>query len=330
MNNIKLICGRSNLKLDKKISQKLNISLSKINLDDFPNTELKIEIDENIRGYKIFILQTGSSDEYHTVNDYLIELFSIIDACKRSNAKSINCLLPCYPYARSDKKDTGRVPINSSLIINILKNLGIKRIVSVDLHSAQIQGFIDIAFDNLYAIKLHIEKLNSLYFNNLSKKDINEQFILISPDNGGLKRVEDFAKRLEMDFITMHKHRDYSKKSYVIDSLLIGEESKLVGKIGIIIDDMVDTMGTIISAIKELESYGIIKVIVVATHGYFSGEALDRINNCDIIKSVIVTNSLPQKKNCTKCNKIIVVDMSDLFATVITSLTTGDSISKLF
>ncbi len=330
---IKLISGRSHVELSKMIASNLNLQLTKCTLDDFANGEIKVEINEPVRNFDVYIIQTGLTDDTHSINDYIIELFSIINACKLSSAKSVSVILPCYPYARSDKKDGSRVPINAAMITNILEGLGVNRIISLDLHSGQIQGFARIPFDNLYGIKILANSLNETIFKNKDNyKDsdqLNSEFILVSPDEGGSKRVEAYAKRLGMKFVTMHKQRDYSKKSTVVSSILIGEQV-LLNKTAIIIDDIIDTMGTMISASQELKNHGIKDVIIVATHGVFSEPAITRINECDSIKQIIVTNSINQTANLKKTQKLVVVDTSDLFADTIRRLVHGHSISELF
>jgi ribose-phosphate pyrophosphokinase len=323
--NIKFITGRSNPKLASLISSHLSVPITKCTLDDFGNGEIKVEIDEPIRNYDIYILQTGASDTDHSINDYLVELFAIVNACKLSSAKSISVVLPCYPYARSDKKDGSRVPINAAMVTTILESLGVHRIISLDLHSGQIQGFARIPFDNLYGIKLLINTIITDIIKDTSK----DNFILVSPDAGGFKRVEAYAKKLTMKFVTMHKQRDYTKKSTVISSLLIGD-TNIGGKTAIIVDDIVDTMGTMVSAANELHTHGVTEVYVVATHGVFSGPAIDRINNCGTIKKVFITNTISQDNNIKKTDKLVVVDTSELFGDAIKRLIYGKSIAELF
>jgi ribose-phosphate pyrophosphokinase len=327
--SFKLLSGRSNPTLAKNISAFLGIPLTKCRLDDFGNTELRVEILESVRGFDMFILQTGGYDNEHSVNDYLIELICMINACKLSSCKSITVIIPCFPYARSDKKDTPRVPIVASLVTTILESIGVDRIVSMDLHAGQIQGFGRIPFDNLFAINLHIETLRNSLFKNLTTEQINEKYILVSPDNGGIKRIEAYAKRMNMSFVIMHKQRDYSQKSVVMNSMIIGD-TKLEGKIALILDDMIDTCGTMVSASNELQKHGTKKVIIIATHGIFSGPAMERINGCDAIEQVIVTNTLSQIENAKKCSKLVIVDTSGTFAEVIKRLIDGSSISELF
>jgi len=215
-------------------------------------------------------------------------------------------------------------------ITRMLINLGVKRIVAMDLHAAQIQGFSTVAFDNLYAIRIHIENLKNTLFKGLSIEEINAKFVLVSPDVGGTKRVEAYANALEMSHVIMHKHRNYEKLGTILDTVLVGQSGDVTGKTAIIIDDMSDTMGTMVSAAKELQSHGIKDVILLVTHGIFSGPAFERINNCDLIIKVIVTNTLPQTVNMTKTDKLQIVDTSQTFAACITAIQTGTSISALF
>lgn len=332
MNKIKLIAGRSNYDLAEKISKHLNIPLSPVNITDFCNTEINIEIKENIRGYHIYIIQTGGSYEGRSINDHLQELYGLLHACTLSSAKTVNVIMPCYAYARSDKKDAPRVPIMGSLQALIFHSLSVKRFVSMDLHAGQIQGFFQQEpMDNLYGMKLHITTLKNTIFHGLTKEEINKRFILAAPDVGGAKRTEKYATILEMPHVLMHKHRNYQVANTVSETILVGKSDTVIGKTVIIIDDIIDTMGTMISAANELKLHGAKNVILLATHGIFSGPAIDRLNACDMIIKVIVTNTLPQKLNQLKTNKIEIVDVSELFATVIKRLQSGQiSISELF
>lgn len=330
LHHTKLIAGRSNLSLAQRISKNLGVPLTNCILGDFGNTEIKVEILESIRGFNVFIIQTGSFDVDHSINDYLIELLAIINACKLSSAKSINIIIPCYPYARSDKKDTPRVPIMGALVSTLFKAAGVDRIISLDLHAGQIQGFTDIPFDNLYGIKLHVDNLRQTLFKGLTSEDINKQYILASPDNGGVKRTTAYAEMLHMKHVIMSKQRDYSKISMVMKSTLVGEEGAVVGKTVLLVDDMFDTLGTVVAAAEELVTHGATGIIAIGTHGIFSGPAMMRLNKSDAIKKVIVTNSLPQENNLKQTNKLEVVDVGDLFTEVIRRILTGASISAMF
>jgi ribose-phosphate pyrophosphokinase len=330
MNNTKFIAGNSNPELAKNIVDNLGKKLTDCTLDKFLNSELRIEINENVRGSDVFIIQTGCENNEYSVSDHVFELCSLVDACKRSSVKSVTAIIPCYPYARSDKKDKPRVPINGALIAKWLGTSGVDRIICMDLHSGQIQGFTDIPLDNLYAINLLIKKLMESIFRGLSVDERNEKFILVSPDNGALKTVNAYAKKLKMKFVTMHKQRDYSQKSVVSKSLLIGEKEDIEGKIGIIIDDIGDSFGTMVAAANELREKDVKDIIIVITHGFFSGDAFRKINECEVIKKIIVTNTIPQKENLMKSDKLMIVDTSPLFAEVIRRLITRGSLSELF
>ena len=330
MNRVKLLAGRSNEELAQQISDKLAIPLVKRTLDNFANTETQLEIQETIRGYHMFIIATGGFSSKLSINDYKDEINLMINACKLSNAKSITLVCPCFPNARQDKKDAPRVSISSAMNITIWESLGVNRFVTMDLHSGQIQGMARNPMDNLYAIKLYVNKFNEILFKGLNTDEINSKYILASPDNGGIKRVEAYAKRLSMDFVLMHKQRDYSQKNTVLKSMLIGDPKNLFGKTVILIDDIADTMGTMVAAANELKIHGAKDAIIVVTHGIFAGPAFERINNCDMISKIFVTNSLPQEENLKKTNKLIIVDISELLSQVIVCLRTGKSVSALF
>lgn len=330
LDKIKLISGRSNPELATLISEKLNIKLVNVSIKEFGNTEIGVEIKESIRGFHVFIIQTGSGYNNRSINDHMIELFAIVNDCKLASAKSITLISPCLAYARSDKKDVPRVPIMGSCIVNILTTLGVNRIIAMDLHAGQIQGFSSEPFDNLYGIKLHLNYLRNELFNGLNNEEINKKYIFASPDIGGVKRVEAYAKKLGMKHVIMHKHRDYDKVNTVLNTILVGDAKDVEGKTIIIIDDMIDTLGTMVSAANELKKYNARDVILIATHGIFSGPAFERLNSCDMITRVIVTNTLPQTNNLEKTKKLHVVDTSDLFVTVIKLIITNGSISTLF
>ena len=327
---IKLIAGRSNPELANLIAQKMGLELTKIKITDFGNTEIGVEIKETIRGFHCFVIQTGGSYQGRSINDHLMELYALIHACRLSSAKSVNVIMPSYAYARSDKKDAPRVPIMGSCQALIFHSLGVNRLVCMDLHSGQIQGFSQEPLDNLYAIKLHIDNLRQALFSGLSKEHIEENFVLASPDIGGAKRIESYAKRMGLRHVIMHKHRDYDKPGTVVNTVLIGCQSDVSNKVVIIIDDIFDSFGTINSAVNELVKNGVSGVYAVATHGIFSGQAFDKINNNKYILGVFVTNTLPQEENLKKCNKLRIVDTSDVFAEVITRLRSGKGISELF
>lgn len=328
--NVRLICGRSNLELGELISKNLRIPLVNCCLEDFANKELRVEIHDNIRGRDVFILQTGSSDNFHSINDYLMEMLAITDACRRSSARTITAIIPYYWYCRSDKKDAPRVPIMAKVVTNMLTQAGVERIVSIDLHAGQIQGFADYGWDNLFCLNIFVDYMMNTLFKGLTQEEINEKYILISPDNGGAKRVKAYAEKLKMNHEILNKKRNYKEASTVMSSTLTGDPEMVKGKKGIIIDDIIDTMGTMTSAADVLMKHGLTGVIIIATHGIFSGPAFKRIAECDAIEQVIVTNTLPQKQHIATCKKLTCVDTSGLLSETIQRLVEGSSISELF
>ena len=336
MENVKVIAGRSNSPLAQGICSFLGIKSTDCLIESFANGEIKVEINENIRGHDVYIIQTGASTTSGSINDYLVETLLLIDACKRADAIKVNVIFAYFPYARSDKKDRPRVPIAASMVTNVLTAAGCDRIITMDLHSGQIQGFTNhIPFDNLYGIKLHIENLRSTIFRKaiaqeateLTHQEINQKFILVSMDVGGAKRIKEYAKRLSMSYAIMDKQRDYSKSNTVLKSVLIGD---VKDKIAICIDDMADTCGTILAGIEDLKVHECKGAIILVTHGILSGPAVTRINTCNFIESVIVTNTLDQSENLKLIPKLRVIDCSNLFAEIIRIITLKGSLSSMF
>jgi ribose-phosphate pyrophosphokinase len=330
MNDIKLIAGRSNYLLALSISKALNIALTDCHIIDFANSEIYVDIGETVRGYNVWFIQTGSKDEQHSVNDYFVEAIQVGDACRRSSAASIGIIYAMFPYSRSDKKDKPRVSIMSAVIAHGLENAGYSRILTMDIHAAQTQGIISIPFDNIYAKNIHITNLKNTIFSNLSHDKINETYVLVAPDTGGIKRVRAYAHKLSMSYCVMDKYRDYSKPGSMPVSILMNNGLSVSGKIAILIDDIADTMGTMIAAINDLLIHGISEVIILVTHAILSGPAIERINNCDAIKYVITTDTIDQTRHCELCPKITVVSTGQLFAEVIRRIVIHQSVSDLF
>ena len=327
--NIMLISGSSNLKLSKGISKYLNIPLTRCILDKFKNDEIRIEIHENIRRKNIVIVQSGyTPNKSKSTNDILMETILLIDACRRSSVKSITLIMPLYPYSRQDRKDSSRVPISASIVARMLETAGVNRVVCMDLHSPQIQGFFKCSVDNLYSIKLVQRKLNNLYYINDPK--IRQNYILIAPDAGAVKRTFKFASIMGMKTCLMHKERDYSKPGIISKNLMISECKNFKGYTAIIVDDMIDSGGTFIKACETLINKGFKDVIGVISHGYFTGDALIKIMNCDNIKKIIVTNSICQDLNIKICPKIDVIDISEQLGETIKRIHDGGSLSDLF
>lgn len=321
-----LIGCSGSMDLTEKISKHTGIKICASQLGLFNNGETRVEINENIRKKHVIIVcctRTGH------INDDLMEVMFVHDACNRAGVDKVSVVLPYFPYTRGDKKDKPRVPISAAVVANMLNRMGVDNVISIDLHASQEQGFIDRGFHNLYVVNYMSQFIHDNYL--LADKS---KYVLVAPDVGSAKRIEQYAKLLKMNFIILHKQRDYSQPGIVLSSVIIGDRSSYEdkNKIGIIIDDIGDTFGTMISAINELTSSknGIKEVIVAVTHGVLSPGALSRIKKCDKIKAVIVTNSLPQTDNIKHCNKIMVLDISQLIARTIDGIVSGKSVSTLF
>jgi ribose-phosphate pyrophosphokinase len=327
---IKLIVTNSNGELGESLASKLGIDKTDILSKKHSNSEIKVQVLKSVRGEKVYICASGTNDKGGSVNDYLMEVLFFIDACKKSCAKSIYLIIPCYPYARADKKDDGRTTIGGAFVARMLEEAGVSRIVSVDLHATQIQGFTSLPFDNIEAIKLFMNYLKMNLFGGLSHEEVIDRFLLVSPDVGGASRVRKYAEHMKMPFAIMNKQRDYTKESVVLNSELVGRKGMVGGKTAIIIDDIIDTAGTMVAAATTLQENGATNVIILATHGVLSGPAVERINSCDFISSVVVTNSLPQKDNLAICPKLEVIDLGTLLSEVIIRMETRRSVSKVF
>ena len=340
MDNIFLLSGNSNISLAQKIANHLNLHLNEKNLPtQFANTEIRSRIYDDIRGKDIFIIQSGCihKEKNLSINDILLETLLLIDACRRSMAKSVNVIMPNYPYARGDKKDEPRAPISAKLVANLLTSAKIDRLVSMDLHATQIQGFLDIPFDNIYSVKLVLDKLNETIFKDISIGERQEKYIVVSPDAGAAKRTLTFAQHMKLNTIIMHKQRDYSKTSSIEKTIIVHEKNPdsplrtaCQTEIAIICDDIADTCGTLMSAINELVKYGITDIICVITHGIFSKNALEKINQCEYISKFYVSDSIPQEENQKNCSKLEVFSVSELMANVIECIMTKKPISDLF
>ena len=276
LDNVVLLSGNSNLLLSEKISQYLNIKLCNRKIAKFSNTEIKINICENIRNKDVFIVQTGINDTNNSINDYIMETLLLIDACKRSMANTINLIMPCYPYARQDKKENSREPISAKLFANMLTTAGITRLIVMDLHASQIQGFFDVPVDNIYSLRLVIQHVNKHLFSNMSIEDKQKKYIVVSPDAGATKRTLKFAEHMHLNTIIMHKQRNYEKENTIDNTILIGDTTNLKNKTAIICDDMCDSGGTLIKVVENLEMHGIENVIVIINNGIFSGKCIER------------------------------------------------------
>ena len=325
MNNLVLISGSSNYNLSKNISDYLKIDLIDCELDKFKNEEIRIDIKNNIKSQDIVIIQSGYNNYTNkNVNDIIMETILLIDACRRSNAKSITLVFSCYPYARQDRKDSSRVPISASILARMLELAGVTRVISLDLHSPQIQGFFKSPVDNLYSLKLVKKKLYDMYSGNYNR------LVFVAPDAGAAKRTFSFAKYTGVKTCIMHKERDYSNGGEISRTVIVCNIKDPSNKTAVIIDDIIDSGGTFMKACEQLINYGFKEVIGIISHGYFTRDAIKNINNSDYIKKIIVTNSICQNKNIKECNKINVIDISSLFGEAIKKIYEGGTLSSLF
>ncbi|RDD46811.1 Ribose-phosphate pyrophosphokinase 1 [Trichoplax sp. H2] len=313
MPNIKLFAGNSHPDLGKRISDRLGISLGRVVLKKFANQETCVEIGESVRGEDVYILQSGCGD----INDNLMELLIMINACKIASAERVTAVIPCYPYARQDKKDKSRAPISAKLVANMLSVAGADHIITMDLHASQIQGFFDIPVDNLYAEPAVLQYIED----NIPDW---RKAIIVSPDAGGAKRVTAIADRLNVGFALIHKERQ--KANEVARMVLVGDVKDTTA---ILVDDMADTCGTVCTAAEKLIEAGAAQIYAIMTHGVLSGPALQRLENSPI-ESVVVTNTIPQEDKMKSCSKISVIDISAILAEAIRRTHNGESVSYLF
>jgi ribose-phosphate pyrophosphokinase len=328
LNDIRIFSGNSNRPLADKIAQKLGLKVCECTIDEFSNTEIRIIPNESVRKKNVYIVQTGSYDSVHSINDYLMETLLLMDAVHRSGATEINLLVPCYPYSRQDKKDKARAPISAALVANLFMTCHVTRIVCVDLHAASIQGLFSGPCDNLYCVKPIIEYLEKDLF--IKSPNYQDEFVAISPDAGAVKRVSVYAGKMKLKYMVMSKERNYDEKNIVENTILLGDPILIKNKTVLIFDDMIDTAGTIIKSVDYLVENGAKDAVVVVAHGILSGPAIDRINKCKAIKYVLVSDSLPQEENLKKTTKLRVFTLSDMYAEVITRLENKDSISEMF
>lgn len=295
--------------------------------DTFSNGEAYISIDTNVRDRHVVIVwrcRTGS------INDDFMRLLLTLDACSRSGAKHMSVLLPYFPYSRSDKKDSGRCPIGAAMIARLLTSAGVGNIICADLHAGQIQGFCDRGFHNLYALNYICNLITRFYLDGAETDDPNDRYILVAPDAGSGKAIRAYSAKLNINNLILDKQRDYSKKSQVLSTRFTGSADQFRGKTGLVIDDMVDTMGTLVAASSALVEAGMRDVVVFVTHGVLSGPALQRIEECAHISAVFVSDTLPQDVNLVNCSKLIMYSLAELYARAIDGIVTGKSISRLF
>ena len=309
---MKILSGTSNLKLSKEISKKLKLKLINTNIKRFADGEIFIEINENIRGNSVFVIQSTSNP----ANDNLMELLLVIDALKRSSAKNITAVIPYYGYARQDRKVAPRTSISAKVVANLLTNAGASRVVTVDLHAGQIQGFFDMPVDNLFT--------TPLFAKYIKRKFKNKKLICVSPDVGGVQRTRGLATKIKADLAIIDKRRPKPGQSQVMN--IIGD---VKGKTCIIVDDIIDSGGTIINAVSALKKAGAIDVYVFITHAVLSGDATQKIKNSKI-KKLIITDTIDNSQKIKNNNKIEVLSISSLMSEAIKRIANSNSVSDLF
>ena len=309
---MKLLTGNSNKNLSSKIAKYLKEKLVNSNIRKFKDGEIYVEINENIRGNNIFFIQSVSSP----ANDNLMEMLLCIDALKRSSAKNITAVIPYFGYARQDRKVAPRTSISAKVMANLITNAGATRVVTVDLHAGQIQGFFDMPVDNLYTAPLFAKYIK--------KKLGNKKLICVSPDVGGVARTRDLANRIKADLAIIDKRRPAPGKSEVMNIL-----GNVKNKTCIIVDDIIDSGGTIINAVNALIKSGANEVYVFISHGVLSGDAAKKIKNSKI-KKLIVTDTIDNSKKINNNTKIEVLSISSLMSEAIKRIANSNSVSDLF
>lgn len=316
-------CKELGEKVIDNLDNRFNFKHMKTQFFRFNNNEINTFPIDSVRESSVFIIASGSNYKYTTVNDNIMAIFAMLRSCRNASAKHITLICAYLPYCRSDKQDQNRAPIMAKLVCDLFKTAGANRIITFDLHAAQIQGFFDGPVDNLYATNIIIKEIEKDFFTEKNK------FIVVSPDVGGLKRIQDCSNQLGAEYTFLVKKRNHEKISHISNHELV-YNINLCDKIAIIIDDIGDTLGTLVSAAKILKDKGAKKVIVAITHGIFSGKAFENLKE-DYIDLIYVSNTLPQKKNLHKSNsKIKVVDISNLCAEAIIYCTKGVTMSQLF
>jgi len=308
---IQLFTGNSNRILAREIADVLNISVGKATVSNFSDGEIMVQINENVRGSDVFVVQSTCMP----VNNNIMELLLMTDALRRASAARITAVMPYYGYSRQDRKAAPRVPISARLVADLLEAVGISRVLTIDLHAGQIQGFFDIPVDHLYASPVLVDYVRREYLNDL---------VIVSPDAGGVERARAFAKRLNASLAIIDKRREKANVSEVMN--VIGE---VEGKNALLFDDMIDTAGTITHAAAALKEKGAKKVIAACSHAVLSGPALDRING-SVLEEVIVTNTIPMDEKQEKCKKLRVLSVASLLGEAIKRIHEETSVSSLF
>lgn len=312
MEGTKVFSGMSNIPLAKSVCRYLDVPCGDTQIKKFSDGELSVEIAESVRGSHVFVIQSTCPP----VNEHIMELLVITDALKRASARAITAVIPYYGYARQDRKVQPRAPITAKLVADIIVKAGVGRVVTVDLHAGQIQGFFDVPVDHLYASPVFIDYLT----NNFNK----DEMVIVSPDAGGMERARVYAKRLDVRLAMTDKRRTAPNVAEIMH--VIGD---VKGKTAVIIDDMVDTAGTAVLSAEAIAKKGAKRVALCCTHGVLSGNAVEKIEN-SVLEEVIITDTIPPQEETKRCGKIKVLSIADLIGEAIKRIAAGESISTLF
>lgn len=311
MDKLAIFSGNANCELANKICRYLKVKLSDALVGAFSEGEIRVKINDNVRGKDVFVVQSG----YPNPNDSLMELLIMIDALRRSSAARITAVMPYFGYARQDRKDQPRVPITAKLVANLLTVAGANRVLTMDLHAGQIQGFFDIPMDHLFAIGVFVD-----YFKKLKLKHL----VIVSPDVGGIKMARAYAKRLSAGLAIIDKRRDSPEKTEVMH--ILGE---VKGKNAIIVDDLIATGGSLIEAVEALKKAGAKNIYAAITHGVLSGPAVERIDKCRELEDLFITDSIAIVDH-KKHKRIQVLSVSGLLGEAIRRIHNEESVSSLF
>ena len=309
-NIIKIFSGNAHREMAREIAGYLDLPLSRADIKKFSDGEIFVEIKENVRGTDVFVVQPTCTP----VNDHLMELVIMVDALRRASARRITAVVPYYGYARQDRKNAPRVPITAKVVAEMFMAVGVRRVLCMDLHAGQIQGFFNIPVDHLYAAPVMLKYIQETF----------DDVVMVSPDAGGVERTRAFAKRLNSDLAIIDKRRDRPNECQAMN--VIGD---VEGKTAVLVDDMVDTAGTLCAGAQTLLDNGAKEVHACCSHPVLSGPAIERISASNM-KSLVVTNSIPLRSEAQKCGKIKVLSVSELLAEAINRIHNEDSVSSLF
>lgn len=311
--DMKIVTGSSNPHLAAAICDHLGCQLTPTLATTFSDGELRIEIGDNVRGDDVFVVQSTCPP---AINDNLIQLCLMIDALKRASAGRITAVIPYYGYARQDRKVNPRAPISAKMVADFISCAGAERVVTIDLHAGQIQGFFNCPVDNLFAVPVMMDTLNQYK---------HDKLVIVSPDAGGVERARAYAKRLDAPLAIIDKRRDRPNQAQALH--VIGDVD---GKIAVIVDDMIDTAGTLCAGVDVLKKNGASQILACAAHGVLSGPAIDRINASDALSEIIITDTIPIGDKLERCSKIKIISVAALLGKTIHNIHTGSSVSVLF